>query len=173
VPADVRTTRPIVLVGMMGSGKTTIGALLAARLGVPAIDNDTRIAEVSGRDNAEYLRAEPAAWRKLEADLIVETLASAAPMVFSLGGGAVATPATAELLRTSDVTVVWLRADPDVLLQRTVEALGTRPMLDGNAAERMRALSAERTPVYESLADIVVDATTTPQHIVEEIVRAL
>jgi shikimate kinase len=169
----VQVDRSVVLMGMMGSGKTTIGTMLAERLGVPAVDNDTRISQITGRDNAEYLRSDPAAWRKIEAELVVETLSADEVVVFSLGGGAVAAPETAERLRSSNCTVVWLQADVDVLLERTATAPGTRPMLDGDAGERMRGLLAERTPIYQSLADVVVDATRSPDAIVENIVNAL
>jgi shikimate kinase len=169
VPAE----RTIVIIGMMGSGKTTVGRLLGERLDVAVVDNDELIAEASGRPNEEHLRAEPEAWRRLEADMVEKTLRREAPVVFSLGGGAVMTESTAALLRSADCTVVWLRAEPEVLLQRVAAAPGTRPMLDGDAVERMRTLLEQRTATYRQLADVEIDASVSVGEVVERILEAL
>lgn len=158
--------RRVVLVGFMGSGKTSVGRLLARRLGYGFEDLDRRIEGRAGRTIAEIFRDEgEEAFRALEREeaLAVSRLTE---RVVATGGGAFARPETRALLQQGALTV-WLRCDLDRVLAR-VPADGTRP-LAGNRAI-MRALLAEREPSYR-MADVAVDASTgTPGEVADRIV---
>lgn len=146
------------LVGMMGAGKSEVGARLAARLGRPFVDTDVEIERRTGLSIAEIFakRGEPA-FRQLEREAI-ERVANGAEAVVALGGGAIAQPDAARLLAARG-TVVYLRARPATLAKR-IGPRSARPLLAGlDAAGRRRRLTAllsEREPHYES-AHIAVD----------------
>jgi shikimate kinase len=151
----------------MGSGKSTVGRILAKKLGWGFVDMDERIEERTGRRVAEIFREEgEAAFRREELAVALE-LQSAARRVIATGGGAFAQPATREALRASAFTV-WLAGDFETLAGR-VPADGSRPL----AADReiMRRLLGEREPFYRS-ADLTVDATNAPEAIAGRIVAA-
>ena len=156
----------VVLVGFMGSGKTSVGRLLARRLGYGFEDMDRRIAERAGRTIAEIFRDEgEEAFRAMEHEesLAVSRLRG---RVVAAGGGAFARPETRALLQQGALTV-WLRCDLERILTR-VPADGSRP-LAGNR-DIMRALLAEREPSYR-MADVVVDASAgTPREVADRIV---
>jgi shikimate kinase len=157
----------VVLVGFMGSGKSTVGRILARKLGWGFVDMDERIEERTGRRVAEIFRAEgEAAFRREELAVALE-LQRAARRVIATGGGAFAQPATREALRASAFTV-WLAGDFETLVER-VPADGSRPL----AADRdiMRRLFGERESFYRS-ADLTVDATDAPEAIAGRIVVA-
>lgn len=147
--------RPVVvLVGPMGAGKSTVGALVAERLGVVARDTDTDVEAAEGRPIAEiFVDSGEEHFRSLERGAVAEALAEHHG-VLSLGGGAVLDPATRELL--SEHTVVFLRVGLSDAVKRV--GLGTaRPLLLGNVRGRIKALLDERTPIYESVATHTVD----------------
>lgn len=154
MPSD--RTRSIALIGMMGSGKSTTGQLVAAKLGLPFVDNDEEIARRSGASAADLLRADPQRFRQLEADLITESLDREERIVLSVGGGAIEREASQEQLRSKAV-VVWLRAGVEVLLDRVANERQQRPMLDGDPVAKMRELLVRREPMYRSLADHIID----------------
>ena len=165
-------TRPrAVLVGPMGAGKTTVGALLAARWGVTARDTDHDVEAAEGRSVADiFVEDGEQAFRVLERAAVAEALASH-DGVLALGGGAVLDPATRDLLAGHHV--VFLRVGLADAVQRV--GLGTsRPLLLGNVRGRIKALLDERTPVYESVATLVVDTDgRTPEDVAEQIASAL
>ncbi len=145
------------LVGMMGAGKSAVGALLAERLGRGFVDTDALIERTAGIRIAELFRREgEAAFRKREREAIEKVAGGA--LVVALGGGAIAQPGVRERIAESG-TVVYLRARPETLLGRVGEALD-RPLLQGLSREdrlrRIAELLAERRPNYEQ-ASIVVD----------------
>ena len=110
--------RSIVLVGMMGAGKSSVGRRLAARLGVPFIDADTEIEAAAGMTIADiFARHGEPEFRKGEARVIARLL-EAGPQVLATGGGAVMDPNTRALIAAKSVSV-WLKADLEVLLRRT------------------------------------------------------
>ncbi|MDX1650477.1 MAG: shikimate kinase, partial [Myxococcota bacterium] len=162
------------LVGMMGAGKSSVGARLAERLGVSFVDADRVIEEEAGRDVAGIFAAEGEAGFRARERGVLERLAGR-PAVVALGGGAMAQAGVPERLAASG-TVVWLRARPETLLARLGEGTG-RPLLGGldarSRAERLRALLAAREAAY-ARADRVVDTDGLGvDGVVEAVLRAL
>lgn len=161
----------IVLIGPMGAGKTTVGGLVAARLGTSVRDTDQDVEAAQGRTISEiFVDDGEAAFRTLERAAVADALATH-DGVLALGGGAVLDPGTRDLLVGHDV--VFLRVGLSDAVKRV--GLGTaRPLLLGNVRGRIKTLLDERTPVYESVATLVVDTDgRTPEDVAEEIVSAL
>jgi shikimate kinase len=151
----------LLLVGMMGAGKSTVGRLLADRLGCPYLDSDVEVEAVTGHTVAEIFAQDgEAAFRVAEADALHAALSGPAPVVVSVAGGAVLDPANRELLRRSG-TVVWLRASPATLAARVGDGAG-RPLLAGDPAAALVRLEAERCPLYAEVADVVIDVDGVP-----------
>jgi shikimate kinase len=160
--------RPLlVLVGPMGAGKTTVGRILAAELGVGARDTDADIEAADGRSVPDiFVESGEQAFRTLETAAVADALTTHDGVV-SLGGGAVLDPATRDLLR--GLTVVFLRVGLADAVARVGLGSG-RPLLLGNVRGRIKALLDERTPIYESVATLVVD---TDGRTAEEVRTAL
>ena len=161
----------VVLVGPMGAGKSTVARLLATAYGVTARDTDTDVEAAAGRSISDiFVDSGEAHFRELERAAVGEALASH-DGVLALGGGAVLDPTTRELL--ADHRVVFLRVGLSEAVKRV--GLGTsRPLLLGNVRSRIKALLDERTPVYESVADLVVDTDQrSPEDVADEIRKAL
>ncbi len=138
--------RSVVLVGLMGAGKTTVGRLLAARLGQPFHDSDQEIEQSAGMSVAEIFACrgeEEFRWMERE---VIRRLLHASPIVLATGGGAFLDPGTRAGIRRNAVSV-WLRASLDQMTRRVGDAAG-RPMLGGNARERLAALMEQRYPTY-------------------------
>jgi shikimate kinase len=159
----------VVLVGAPGSGKSTVGALLARDLGVGFRDVDAVIVERVGKSIAEIFTDDgEAAFRALEERITGELLELSG--VLALGGGAVLSPATRAALRGR--RVVWLR----IGLSQSVKRVGldtARPLLLGNVRGRLLKLLNERAPLYAEVATEVVDTDhTTPAEVVEMIMNA-
>lgn len=163
----------LVLVGPMGAGKSTVAALLAESLGVAARDTDADVEAIDGRSISDiFVESGEAHFRALEREAVAKALA-AHDGVLSLGGGAVLDEETRRLLSGADHTVVFLRVGLAEAVKRV--GLGTsRPLLLGNVRSRIKALLDERTPIYESVADLAVDTDErSPQDIADEIRKAL
>jgi shikimate kinase len=157
----------IVLVGFMGSGKSTVGPLLAARLGWGFRDLDAWIEARAGRRIAELFRDGEEGFRELEAEAARQAAGLTRHVVAS-GGGAFARPETRALLRSGPATCVWLRAGLDTLLART-PGDGSRPL--AGSRETMARLLAERESSYRK-ADWIVDTTTAaPEEVARTIVE--
>jgi len=151
----------IILIGMMGVGKTTTGRLLADRLGWPYLDSDAQVMADTGRSVPElFAERGEAAFRAEEERVLAEALSGEEPVVVSAAGGVVLSSANRELLERSG-TVVWLRADPRVLAARVGDGAG-RPLLDDDPAAVLADLYRVRRPLYESVADAVVDVDRLP-----------
>jgi shikimate kinase len=163
-----RPTR-IVLVGFMGSGKTSVGRLLARTLRYRFEDMDGRIEERTGRTIAQIFEHEgEEAFRELEREE-ARALSLLPRRVVAAGGGAFTRPATRELLQLGALTV-WLRCDLERILAR-IPANGSRPLAANRAI--MPALLAEREPSYR-MADVAVDASAgTPREVADRIVGLL
>ena len=163
-------SRPlVVLVGPMGSGKSTVAGLLASAWGTTARDTDADIEALEGREISDiFVDSGEAYFRRLEAAAVAAAL-SEHDGVLALGGGAVLDPATRELL--AEQRVVFLRVGLAEAVKRV--GLGTsRPLLLGNVRGRIKALLDERTPVYEAVASETVDTDGhTPEEVVAEILR--
>lgn len=160
-----------VLVGPMGAGKTTVGALLAAGWGLTLRDTDADIEATEGRSVSDiFVESGEAYFREREAAAVAAALASH-DGVLSLGGGAVLDPATRELL--AGHAVVFLRVGLADAVKRVGLGVG-RPLLLGNVRSRVKALLDERTPIYEAVATITVDTDgRTPEDVASEIQEAL
>jgi shikimate kinase len=160
--------RALALLGFMGSGKTTVGTLVAARTGAPYRDLDAMIEERCGMTIAELFdrRGEPA-FRDLEARVLPEALAPGC--VVALGGGTPLRDANWALIRERAVTV-WLEAPLPLLLARASSREGDRPLLRDRDEPELRALLDSRLARYGE-ADHRVDGSGTPEAVAEEVCR--
>jgi shikimate kinase len=158
----------VVLVGLMGSGKTTVGKRLAARLDRHFVDADAALEEIADRTIAEIFEQDgEAAFRDLEADTFEELLEHHEPCVVASGGGLVLRSDNRARLRRRDLTVVLLDASPAFLASR-VAGKPHRPLLhtEESALHVLTRLHAERTHLYAEVADITV--AVEPFHAREE-----
>ena len=165
--------RSIVLVGIMGVGKSSIGRRLAARLGVPFVDADSEIEKAAGMSIPDiFARHGEAYFRNGEARVIARLLESG-PQVLASGGGAVMNADTRATIKGKGVSI-WLKAEFDVLMRRIAKRKNERPMLQtDDPSETLRQLMITREPVY-ALADLTVQSREAPHEaIVAEIMRAL
>ena len=157
------------LIGMMGAGKTAVGRRVADELGMPFVDLDDVIAERLGCSIAQlWGREGEAAFRDLEAAAVARVAGSDAAVV-ATGGGAVLREANRDAMRRSG-TVVWLRAEPEVLTARVGDGDG-RPLLAGGV-DALGGILAEREDHYAAAAHAIVDASGTVDEVAGE-VRAL
>ena len=165
--------RSIVLVGMMGVGKSSVGRRLAARLSIPFVDADTEIENAAKMAIPEiFARHGEAYFRSGEARVIARLLESG-PQVLATGGGAFMNEETRSLIKAKGVSI-WLNAEFDVLLRRTSKRKSDRPLLQTeDPAQTLQALLAEREPTY-ALADLTVQSREVPHEaIVADVMKAL
>lgn len=166
------TGRNLVLSGMMGSGKSTIGRIVAARLGRPLVDTDRAVEEAAGASVAELFAARgEAGFRQLESEVVAE-IAATGGQVISLGGGVVTVPANVEALRATGL-IVFIDAPLDALVARLASSSspGKRPLLAGEQdpqrlRARLAALRAERYDAYRASAAYVLDTEGRPSEAV-------
>jgi shikimate kinase len=173
-PVRTPPSRPqiLCLAGFMGSGKTTIGALLARQLAWRLVDLDDRIEQAAGLRIPEiFERLGEPAFRQIEANQLRAALGRAFELkesiVLALGGGTYAQVGAPEFLRTSGIPVVWLNPSVEVLLARCMTMTG-RPLFRDEAT--FRALYAQRLPSYQQ-ADHRVDSSGDPAKVVADILR--
>jgi shikimate kinase len=163
----------IVLVGMMGVGKSSVGRRLASHLSIPFVDADTEIEKAAGMSIADiFARHGEPAFRSGEARVIARLLESG-PQVLAAGGGAFMNSDTRAAIRAKGISI-WLSAEFDVLMRRINKRRGERPLLQtADPAETLRQLLAERTPTYAQ-ADITVESRDVPHDaIVADVLSAL
>jgi len=151
----------VALVGLMGSGKTTVGRRAAKLLGRPFVDCDEAFIPRFGRTVADVFATDgEAAFRRMESELLAELLDVGTPLVLGCGGGVVIAEGNRRRLQRPDVHVIWMRATPAFLASR-VQQKADRPLL---AADDPRAvlerLDAERAPWYAEVADEVLDVAS-------------
>ena len=169
-PAD----RPQVLslVGPRGSGKTTIGRLVAERLGVDFADADEELTARAGRSiPAIFATDGEPAFRALEAETIADLL-TRAPLVLATGGGAVLNSETRRRLKAAG-PVAYLAAPPATLHARTAGDPNRPPLTDLPAEEEVAAVLAEREPLYREVADAVVPTDGLPEFVAERVLALL
>ena len=164
--------RSIVLVGLMGAGKSSVGRRLAQRLGVHFVDADTAIEEAAGMTIPEIFAAHGEADFRAGERRVIARLLREGPQVLATGGGAYMSEETRERIREQGVSV-WLKADLDVLMKR-VRRRADRPLLKTEDPEAtMRKLMDERYPVY-ALADMSVTTREVAHEIVvQSVIDAL
>ena len=171
----------LVLVGLMGVGKTTVGRALARRLERPFVDTDALVEAAAGLPVARIFAEEgEAAFRARERDAVRDACASPDPLVIACGGGAMADPDSRRRARAAGM-VVWLRAAPAVLGARVGDAR-SRPLLAGSPAgspvgspgsspaATLDRLAALRDPAYAAVADVEIPTDTRT---VDEVVAAV
>jgi len=153
-------TCPIVLIGMMGAGKSSLGKRLANELSLPFRDADDEIEKAAGMSIADIFdKHGEAAFRDGEQRVIARLLQDG-PQVLALGGGAFVNPDTRALIEQSAVSL-WLDVDLDELVQRVNRNPGKRPLLVGtDVRAKLTELNALRRPIYE-LADLRVNISRT------------
>lgn len=163
-----RVSRSIVLVGLMGAGKSAIGRRLASRLALPLVDADSEIERAAGCSITDIFELHgEAAFRDGEQRVIARLLACP-PHVLATGGGAFMDPSTRAAIRASGISV-WLKADIDLLVSR-VSRRNDRPLLAGGEPRAiLQRLMEERHPIYAE-ADIVVESMDGPH---EQTVQAV
>ncbi len=159
----------------MGSGKSTVGRLVAELLGWKLVDTDALIVRLAGCSIPEQFAAEggEAAFRDRESQIVLGITAGQ-NQVIATGGGAPLREENAAALRGAG-RVVWLTARPDIVVKRTAHRQGARPLLAGADEEpltRVLRMMGERSPVYQRLAELVVDTSDRPpMAVAREIVR--
>lgn len=165
--------RPIILVGLMGAGKTKMGRLLAEALGVPFTDADDVIVARAGLSIPEIFEKHgEERFRSLEADVMRDLVTSSSGVV-STGGGAVMTPQTADFIFSDRVISIWVRAPLDVHVARTSRH-GDRPLLQNtDPAEKLKDLMVARDPVYARATLTVENGVQDPKVTLEQMVSAL
>ena len=153
--------RPIILIGLMGCGKTTIGKLISKRTGMPLLDMDALIEEQVGMKISQiFAERGEAHFRALETALLrfLEQHPQTPPPVISTGGGVVTRPENCEILRRLGF-VVWLNVSPSSLLRRSVRA-ANRPLLQtDDPAATLRRLWQERAPLYKATAHRILNTS--------------
>lgn len=167
---DMNTAdRPLVLIGLMGAGKTTVGRRLARRLGRRFVDADEEIEQAAGMSIADYFEhyGEPA-FREGERRVIARLLDEAEPIVLATGGGAYMDDETRTTIQQKAQSV-WLKADLDLLVARTAKR-DTRPLLkNGDPRTILKELMDKRYPIYAQ-SDITVETGNVPHEAVVEMI---
>jgi shikimate kinase len=161
--------RHLVLVGLMGAGKTTVGAACATRLARPFVDTDDLVEANTGMTVAELFAHEgEVRFREVERQAVLDACATPAPAVIACGGGAVVDADNRRRLHLAGL-VVWLQAAPTTLMAR-VKAGSGRPLLEGRGTATLERLAVVRAAAYEASADALVD---TDGRTVREVVDAV
>ena len=171
-PQSLKLSKSVVLVGLMGAGKTCIGIRLAAKLGLPFVDADTEIERAAGCSVSDIFELYgESAFREGERRVIARLLKDPV-QVLATGGGAFMDSATRQEISDRAISV-WLRADLNLLVSRTGRR-ADRPLLqDGNRREILARLIKERHPIYAQ-ADVVIDsARESPEVTVDRLIGAL
>lgn len=156
MPAWDCSTQHIVLVGMMGSGKSSVGRVLAERLGRPLFDSDQMVEDRTGRTVREIWQTDgEAVFRAIETEVLADAVAEAQPSVIAAAGGVVLSDDNRRVLAEADAHVVWLMADVDVLLGRVQNGMH-RPLLDDDPEAKLREMFSARESLYREAADAIV-----------------
>jgi shikimate kinase len=161
----------VILVGFMGAGKSSVGRILALRLGRCFVETDDMITAKEGSTIPEIFAAKGEAYFRVAEDEALELLAQKRGDVIATGGGLPCREGRPAVLRALG-TVVWLSGDFDTLYQRALR-VGARPMLAGRSREEVHALYRSREPFYRQ-ADLTVDTTALgPDQVAQRILQGL
>lgn len=167
------STRHVILVGLMGAGKTVVGRCCAERLGRELVDTDELVEAAAGVPITEIFAAEgEEGFRAREVQAVTDALAAPEPAVIACGGGVVLDPGNRRRLADGGF-VVWLTAPPRLLAER-VASDDSRPLLSGrDPAEELARLTHVREPAYEAVADVVVDTDgRSPEEVTDAVLEA-
>lgn len=164
--------RSIVMVGLMGCGKSSVGRRLAAKLALPFVDADEEIEKSAAKSINDIFADHGEAFFRDRECRVITRLLGAGPQILATGGGAFINPETRNKIRESGISV-WLKADLPILLRRVLKR-DTRPLLKSSDPESvMKSLMAARYPIYTE-ADITVESRDVPHEtIVSEVIQAL
>lgn len=168
-----KPNKPIVLVGLMGAGKTTIGRRLASSMGLSFVDSDNEIVEAAGCSIADIFEIYgEAIFRDLEQRVLLRLVAGE-PCIIATGGGAFINPAIRAAIKEKKAISIWLKADLEILLER-VSRRDHRPLLKtGDKGAILGKLMEERYPVYAE-ADIIIDSNAgVHESVVGNVIAAL
>lgn len=170
--ARLTVSKPIVLVGMMGAGKTSVGRHLAAKLGLPFVDADQEIESAAQATISEIFEQEGEAVFRSGERRVIARLLDGPVCVLATGGGAFMNPETRSKIRECGISV-WLRADLELLMRR-VGRRRDRPLLQqGDPRDVLTRLLAVRDPVYAE-ADVTVDSGDhTPEQVADAVIAAV
>jgi len=170
--AGLGINKAVVLVGLMGVGKTTVGRRLARRLGLDFVDSDHEIEKAAGMTIADIFEVYGEADFRSGERRVIARLLDGNPQIVATGGGAFINEETRALIKEAGLSI-WLDADIKVLVERTSRR-ATRPLLKGGNPEQiLSALATERAPIYGE-ADITVASGIGPhERVVEDIIAAL
>ena len=164
--------RPIVLIGMMGAGKTSTGRRLAARLGLDFVDSDIEMESAAGMTIPEIFARHGEPYFRDRESRVVERLIGGGPRVVATGGGAFIHPATRRTIKASGFSV-WIKADFDVLMRR-IRKRSNRPLMRTPDPEAtLKSLMAERYPVYAEADLTIVSRDCSHDVMVDEMVAAV
>ena len=173
-----RSEPGIVLVGLMGTGKTTVARLLAEHRHVELLDTDKLIEAREGRSIREiFSESGETAFRELESEILRECLHRPGSPVIAGAGGVVVREQNRAMLdevrNSGTAVIVWLHARPEVLAERTAKGVH-RPLLDNDRMGTLTQMSEDRGPLYASVADIVIDVSDRSiESVVELLIEAL
>ncbi len=157
-------TQHIVLVGMMGAGKSSVGRLLAEKLGRRLYDSDEIIEAREGRTVREIWSTDGEDhFRELETQVLTDGVTADEPSVIAAAGGVVLSETNRRVLRDSDAHVVWLLAGVDLLLGRVKNGMH-RPLLDDDPEGTLREMFETREPLYREVADAIVSVEHRSVH---------
>lgn len=170
---DESAARHVLLIGMMGAGKTTVGRMLADRLGRRFVDSDAEVRRRTGRSVQEIFDTDgEAAFREQERNVLLSAIGDLAPTVIAVAGGAVLDERNRQALMTAG-SVVYLRAAINTLSRRLGTGEG-RPLLRGDPVALLPRLMEARETFYEATAHIVVDVDNkSPEAVASEIASVL
>lgn len=168
----------IVLVGLMGTGKSSVGRQLASLLRRPFVDTDKKVeARAAKTVRAIFENDGEIAFRSLEAEVVNDVLESRSPSVIAAAGGVVTQETNRDVLlrhrENHNCVVVWLRANTSELLTRVQKGVH-RPLLDTDPSGTLTAMARDRTPMYESVASVAVDTDgLNIAQVADEVLRQL
>ena len=164
--------RTIVMIGMMGAGKSSIGRRLASRLGMAFADADSEIEQAANASIPEIFEQHGEAYFRDGERRVIQRLLDGAPKVLATGGGAFIQPDTRAAIQANAISI-WLKADRDLLLSR-VKRRNNRPLLrDGDPAEIIEKLIAERYPIYAEAAIHIQSRDIAHDVVIDDILAAL
>lgn len=164
----------LVLVGLMGVGKTTVGSRLAEILGWRLVDSDAQVEARTGRTVRDIFEHDgELAFRILETVALREALDAPGPTIVAAAGGVVLAEENRRLLERPNVEVVWLRADPTILAQRAMTG-DHRPLLAHDPAGVLARMAVDRDPLYREVANLVVDVDgKSPDDVANEVLKVV